>query len=304
MGGYAWGRGNRKMERKIRGNGEGISLRTVHIAMIICAVVISLLLVFSTYQSASVFSALNKAAGDYSVRQKAAHELMEASDYLTEMVQRFTLEGDTQYLEHYLEEVFVSRRREESITSMSEGETEKSLVTQLGEAMAESNSLSYREYYAMKLVIEAREIRDYPDTLRGVELKEEDTLLSAQEKMDLAREMVMGTEYYEKKESIRNKLKVSLEVLEQQMTAARQSTSTELNRKLTIVRIVIAILTVVIILLIWLTARLGTIPLMEAEKQAEEGGKIPVTGAKEFRRLAGKYNMMLDKMNESKEENQ
>ena len=156
----------------------------------------------------------------------------------------------------------------------------------------------------MKLVIEAREIRDYPDTLRGVELKEEDTLLSAQEKMDLAREMVMGTEYYEKKESIRNKLKASLEVLEQQMTAARQSTSTELNRKLTIVRIVIAILTVVIILLIWLTARLGTIPLMEAEKQAEEGGKIPVTGAKEFRRLAGKYNMMLDKMNESKEENQ
>ena len=85
MSGYAWGRGNRKMERKIRGNGEGISLRTVHIAMIICAVVISLLLVFSTYQSASVFSALNKAAGDYSVRQKAAHELMEASDYLTEI---------------------------------------------------------------------------------------------------------------------------------------------------------------------------------------------------------------------------
>ena len=33
---------------------------------------------------------------------------MEASDYLTEMVQRFTLEGDTQYLEHYLEDgVFV-----------------------------------------------------------------------------------------------------------------------------------------------------------------------------------------------------
>lgn len=292
------------MERKVRGNGEGISLRSVHIAMIICAVVISLLLVFSTYQSASVFSTLNKAAGDYSVRQKAAHELMEASDYLTEMVQRFTLEGNTQYLEHYFEEVFVSRRREESITSMSEGEAEKSLVTQLGEAMAESNSLSYREYYAMKLVIEAREIRDYPETLRGVELKEEDTLLSAQEKMDLAREMVMGTEYYEKKESIRNKLKASLEMLDQQMTATRQSTSAELNRKLTLVRVVIAILTVVIILLIWLTARLGTIPLMEAGKQAEEGGKIPVTGAKEFRRLAGKYNMMLDKMNESKEENQ
>ena len=272
--------------------------------MIICAVVISLLLIFSTYQSASVFSSLSKAAGDYSVRQKAAHELMEASDYLTEMVQRFTLEGDTQYLENYFEEVFVSRRREESITSMSEGETEKLLVAQLQEAMAESTSLSYREYYAMKLVIEAREIRDYPDTLRGVELKEEDTMLSSEEKMELAREMVMGKEYYERKESIRNKLRSSLEVLDQQMTSTRQSTSAELNSELTLVRVVIAILTVIIIVLIWLTARLGTVPLMMAGKQAEAGGRIPETGAKEFRRLAGKYNMMLDQLNESKEEDQ
>ena len=292
------------MKRKILNGGEGISLRAIHIAMILCAVVISLLLIFSTYQSASVFSSLSKAAGDYSVRQKAAHELMEASDYLTEMVQRFTLEGNTQYLDDYFEEVFVSRRREESITSMSEGETEKSLVTQLQEAMTESTSLSYREYYAMKLVIEAREIRDYPDTLRGVELKEEDTLLSNEDKMTLAREMVMGTEYYEHKASIRNKLKSSLEVLDQQMTITRQNTSVELNSELTLVRVVIAILTIVIILLIWLTARLGTIPLMEAGKRAEAGVKIPVTGAKEFRRLAGKYNKMLDQLNGSKEENQ
>ena len=292
------------MRRKALISGEGISLRAIHIAMIICAVVISLLLIFSTYQSASVFSSLSKAAGDYSVRQKAAHELMEASDYLTEMVQRFTLEGDTQYLENYFEEVFVSRRREESITSMSEGEAEKLLVAQLQEAMAESTSLSYREYYAMKLVIEAREIRDYPDTLRGVELKEEDTMLSSEGKMDLAREMVMGKEYYERKESIRNKLRSSLEVLDQQMTTTRQSTSAELNRELTLVRIVIAILTVVIILLIWLTARLGTIPLMEAGRRADQDVKIPETGAKEFRRLAWKYNKMLDQLNRNEEDNQ
>lgn len=292
------------MKRKTINCGRGISLRAVHIAMILCAVVISLLLVFSTYQSASVFSSLSKATGDYSVRQKAAHELMEASDYLTEMVQRFTLEGNTQYLNDYFEEVFVSRRREESITSMSEGDTEKELVAQLQEAMAESTSLSYREYYAMKLVIEAHEIRDYPDTLRGVELKEEDALLSADEKMRLAREMVMGTEYYEHKESIRNKLRSSLEVLEQEMTATRKNTSAELNSELTLVRVVIAILTIIIILLIWLTARLGTVPLMEACKRAEEGRKIPEIGAKEFRKLAGKYNKMLDQLNGSKEENQ
>ena len=280
---------------------DGISLKTLHIAMIICAVVICLLLVFSTYESASVFSSLSKATGSYIVRQKAAHELMEASDYLTEMAQRFTLEGDTQFLDHYFEEAFVSRRREESITSMSDGETESDIMKQLQEAMDESTSLMYREYYAMKLVIEAKEIRDYPDTLRGIELKEEDSFLSADEKMDLAQKMVMGTEYYNRKEVIRTKLKAGLENLDRRMSATRQNTSDELNSRLTLARVVIAVLTAAILLLIWLTAHLGTIPLMKAAQKAEAGETIPVTGAKEFRRLAGKYNEMLEKRHESKE---
>ena len=37
------------MKRKILNSGEGISLRTIHIAMILCAVVISFLLIFFTY---------------------------------------------------------------------------------------------------------------------------------------------------------------------------------------------------------------------------------------------------------------
>ena len=41
--------------------------------------------------------------------------------------------------------------------------------------------------------------------------------------------------------------------------------------------------------------------LQEAGKKAEAGEAIPVTGAKEFRRLAGKYNEMLEKRHESKE---
>ena len=140
-------------------SGGGISLKTIHIAMMVCAVIISLLLIFSTYQSASVFSKLSKETGNYIVRQKAAYELMEASDYLTEKVQRFTLEGDTRYLDDYFEEAFTSRRREEAITSMSESDTDASIVEQLQAAMNESTSLMYREYYAMKLVMNAKEIR-------------------------------------------------------------------------------------------------------------------------------------------------
>lgn len=290
------------MNKNRKSNNEGISLRVVHIAMIVCAVIISLLLIFSTYQSANVFSALNKATGNYIVRQEAAHELMEASDYLTEMVQRFTLEGDTQYLDNYFEEAFTSKRREAAITSMSESEAETVLVEQLQKAMDESTSLMYREYYAMKLVIEAKEIRSYPDTLRAIELKEEDTMLSADDKMELAQEMVLGTEYYERKEIIRTNLRASLQTLDKLMNTTRQNTTAELNSELTIIRVVIIVLTVVILFLIYLTARLGTLPLMDAVRKAEAGEPIPVTGAKEFRYMAKSYNKMHGKLYGNKEE--
>ena len=285
-----------------RKSSEGISLRVLHIAMVVCAVIISLLLIFSTYQSTNVFNTLNKATGNYIVRQKAAHELMEASDYLTEMVQRFTLEGDTKYLDNYFEEAFVSKRREASISSMAESEAEEVLVGQLQAAMDESTSLMYREYYAMKLVIDAKEIREYPETLRAIELKEEDTFLSADEKMELAQEMVLGPEYYEKKEIIRTNLRSSLQTLDKLMNTTRQNTTAELNRELTVIRVVIIVLTLVILILIYLTARLGTIPLMDAEKRAEADEPIPVTGAKEFRYMAKSYNKMHEKLYGNKEE--
>ncbi len=285
-----------------RKSSEGISLRVVHIAMLVCAVVILTLLVFSTYQSSSVFSTLSKATSNYIVRQKAAHDLMEASDYLTEMAQRFTLEGETQYMDNYFEEAFTSKRREASITSMSESDAESVLVEQLQAAMNESMSLMYREYYAMKLVIEAKEIREYPETLRAIELKDEDSFLPAEEKMELAQEMVLGSEYYQKKEIIRADLKASLQTLDKLMTETRQNTSAELNRELTIIRVAIIILTVVLLFLIWLTAYIGSIPMIEAKKQAEMGKPIQITGSKEFRYLAESYNRMHDKLNENKEE--
>lgn len=281
---------------------EGISLRVLHIAMVICAVIVCVMLVYSTYQASSVFTKLSNATGNYITRQKAAHDLMEASDYLTENVQRFTLEGDTKYLDNYFEEAFVNRRREASITSMSENEAEQSLIAQLQEAMDESMSLMYREYYAMKLVLEAKEIRYDQEKLRGVELKETDAMLEPEAKMDLAQSMVMGTEYYSHKEVIRTKLKTSLEMLDKLMANTRQETANNLNSELMIVRIVIIVLTVVILTLIGLTAYLGTIPLISAEKQIEKDEPIEVRGGREFRNLARGYNRMHEKLYGSREE--
>ena len=273
-------------------SGAGISIKVVHAAMLVLGVLLILLLFFSMYKNTNVFSRLNKETGNYIVRQKAAHDLMEASDYLTEMTQRFTLEGDTQYLDNYFEEAFSNKRREASITTMAENEAEQTLVSQIQEALNESNTLMYREYYAMKLVIDAKEIKNYPDKLRGVELKPEDMNLSAEEKMDLAQKMVMGTEYYAQKERIRNDLKAGLNTLDNMMASARTETTAQLNSEMNTVRIFIIIVSVLLLIIIGLSAFLGTIPLIRAAKCAQNGEAVPVIGAKEFRYLANSYNKL------------
>ncbi len=266
----------------------------IHLAMILCAVVMALLLVFSTYQAFNVFNSLSKETGKYIVRQKAAHSLMEASDYLTEMVQRFTQEGETVYLDNYFEEAFTAKRREAAIVAMSEGDADQTLVQQVQEAMNESQSLMYREYYAMRLVIEAREIQDYPETLRSVELTEQDAFLSPEEQMNLAQRMVMGTEYYASKEKIRTKLKYDLETLDQMMAQTRQDMTAQMLRELTGVRTATIIVGVLLLVLIIITARLGTVPLIDASCEIRERKRLKPAGCREFRELVDAYNGMFD----------
>ena len=98
--------------------------------------------------------------------ETAVHRLMDASDYLTEKVQRFTVTGDRIFMEHYFIEAFASKRREEAIAKLELDANATAALEHLREAMHYSVKLMDREYYAMRLVIEAQGIKEYPDVLK------------------------------------------------------------------------------------------------------------------------------------------
>ena len=280
----------------------GISIRVVNIAMILCAIAVAVLLVIFTSRSSGVFDRLSAETGNYIVRQKAAHDLMEASDYLTENVQRFTLEADTKYMDQYFEEAYTSKRRESAVMTMSENHADANLVQQVQEALDESMELMYREYYAMKLVIDAKDIRIYPDTLRAIELTEEDEFLSAEAKMDKAQGMVMGKEYYASKEIIRTKLRNSLEIMDDQMAATRRSTNDEMMQELSTGRTLVIIMIVVLAILILLITVLTTSPLINTARQARKKERLAAGGTKEMREIAESYNEMFDTLHSEEQE--
>jgi Na+/H+-translocating membrane pyrophosphatase len=110
--------------------------------------------------------------------------------------------------------------------------------------------------------------------------------------MDLAQEMVMGTEYYARKAVIRNDLKAGLNTLDKMMAETRSETTAQLNSELATIRVFIIIVAVLLLIIIGLSACLGTIPLIRAAKCAQNGEAVPVVGAKEFRYLASSYNKL------------
>jgi diguanylate cyclase (GGDEF)-like protein len=273
---------------------DGVSLRTVHFWLIVGAIIISALMFYSTYHLSTSFRSLTETSEQQIELRKAARELMDASDYLTENVQRFTVLGDRQFLDEYFKEAFETKRREDAFSKMSAGIGNAAALGELQGAMDGSLELMDLEYYAMRLVIEAQGYADYPDVLRDVELSEEDKALSQAEKMQRASVMVHDDKYYEQKNRIREDMGDSLDELEFMAYDTDASALSSLGKEMALVRLVIALQTIGILIMVWLTTRLGIHPVLNAVDQIKADSPIPEVGANEFRYLAREYNKMYE----------
>jgi len=215
---------------------------------------------------------------------------MDASDYLTEKVQRFSVLGDKRFMEEYFEEAFQSNRRVEAIERMSSGTGTEAALEKLQAAMDGSVELMSREYYAMRLVIQAQGYAEYPEILASVTLTDEDMTLSPDDQMRRAANMVHDDEYYGQKDRIRENMVASLDELQKMAYDTDASALESLGDELILVRVVIILQTIGILIMVWLTARLGIHPVLNAVEHIKEDSTIPVVGANEFRYLARTYN--------------
>lgn len=260
--------------------------------IIVCAVVVSVVVFLATIKLSESFKRVTESSEEHIQLRKAAVELMDASDFLTEKVQRFSVTGDTHFLLDYFEEALIANHREEALTRMSAGTASEEAVNNLKEAMDGSLELMKTEYYAMKLVIEALGIREYPEVLKPVELSEKDKALSSEEKMYLASLMVHDDEYYRQKTLIRNNMKASLDELEKMAFDEDAASLQNLSRELGIVRLIIILQTAGIIAMVILTSVLGIHPVLNAVDRIKADSPIPEGGAAEFRYLAKAYNKL------------
>lgn len=271
---------------------DGVSLRLLYIWLIVIAVSVSALMIFSTAQLSTTFQNLSDAVEKHMELSRATDELMDASDYLTENVQRFSVTGDVTYMDNYFHEATVGNRREKAIEVMSDQPNSADALQSMKSAFTASRELMLQEYYSMKLVVDAEGMTDYPKILDTVELKDEDRNLSALEKRRRAIEVLFNKEYYSKKEQIRHNMTKSLEEVEKITQDAETSLARKHIFELDAVRLVIMIETVCIIFIILLTSYLGIKPIINAAERIKNDSPIPISGSNEFRYLARNYNKL------------
>lgn len=280
------------METEIIDKKRSISLRTVFSWLMVVAIVVFILTMTSLFFLMTTFFSMSNATKEHIELEKAVNELMDASDYLTESVQRFTVDGDERFMNDYFNEVLNNTRRENSIKKLSEDNNSEAALKQLREAMTASLELMNQEYYSMKLVIEAKGYTDYPEILKSITLNESDSKLSPDEKMKKATELVLNDDYYKQKEKIRKNQKESISELESLIYKEENDALNKLHIQIIIVLLMSIIQTAAILFLITLTSHLGIKPILKAVEKIKEDDPIPEIGANEFRYLAHTYNKM------------
>ena len=273
---------------------NGFSLRVFNFWMVVATVVMTVIMVFSIYRLSSSFLRLTDATESHIAMEEAATKLMDASDYLTEKAQRFAGTGNMQFLEEYFTEAEESTRREKALDQMNDDPHYDNAYQYLKSAMDASIELMNLEYYGMKLVIEAKGYEYYPEILKEVELSEEDAAISPDEKMRRATELLLSNDYYERKDTSRTNMKRSLKEIESLTREEKEESLKVLQLETNIVRLIVLLQTFGLLIVVWMTSKLGIRPVLKAVDRIKEDDPLPEIGAREFRYLAQAYNKMYD----------
>lgn len=290
--------------QRIKQERRGVRLQFLSLISIIVAGLVALGLLYNAYKTATSYENMSAATEEYIICQQHAANMQAGSDYLTEQVRAFAVTGEEEYLEKYFEEAEHTRRRDTALDTLREYLSDTDAYRELSEALDWSNALMEREYYAMRLVLEAKGTspEELPAVLRHTELEPQDQGLSTQELMERARATVFDDTYSDYKSEVMDHVSRCLDTLISEMHQ-RQVESTGFHLKsLNWQYLLIALLLVIVLVIVVLTAVLVVRPLQKSVGLIQSHQPMPVTGAYELRVFADAYNTIIEKNRASQDQ--
>lgn len=280
------------MDSKKAKNIKGVRIRTINYGMILMACILYALVIYVTIRMSVVYKDLIRDTDNHIACVQAANLETEGSDYLTMKARLYVVTLNPQDMEDYFTEVYETRRRDSALEELEQYNDSEEAYRFLEEALKKSNELMEREVYAMKMAATAagKDMTDFPQDVKNVELTEEDQKLDSQAMLDKARSMVFDSAYQDAKALITSNVtyffnEVVGNTREKQMDSARI-----LEQGMSRQRLYISILFVMNIITFIAVIVLIVKPLQIYIRCIKEEKMLEISGAYEFKYLALTYN--------------
>lgn len=284
-------------------NIKGIRIQSLSYIMIAVSCIFYIFILYITLRVSENYDSLTQNITTYTLCSQDADSLEEASDYLTEQVRLYVMTTDPEYMNAYIEELYVTKRREQALENLRIHNISEESLSYLQQALDDSNALAVTELYAIRLVGEAVGYPPdlFPDSMKSIRLSEEDAALSSEEKLQKAQTQVFNTEYLHSKELIRSDIASCLDSIVSASLKAQETSAADMNQSLFRQRFYISILFFLNILTFIMIIILIVKPLKIYVNCIKEEKMLSIIGSYEFKYLALTYNDIytLNRVNES-----
>lgn len=279
-------------KQKTQGEVKGLRIQTLNYIMILVACVLYAFVLYETILLTVRYKELEKSTQDYINSEKAATDLNDGSDVLTEQVRLFAVTGRLDYAEAYFEEANETKNREKALEALEQFHPDDSVYSYLKEALNYSYDLMDREIYSMRLVAEAKHysMDELPKEIRQVNLKEEDVSLSSDELMKKAQNIVFDTAYRDAKALIVENIHYSINTILGQIRDTQVENEKKMQNTIMKQGILISILFVMNVVIFFFITVLIVKPLQIYVKCINDNKTLEVLGSYEFKYLALTYN--------------
>ena len=269
-------------------------IRTINAVAIVIAAALAIVALNSIRLAFDASSLSEDVNNKCIVCASASAELLEASNYLTSQVSTFVVTGDRSYLDRYLEELNVKKRRDKAVETLNTLSDGGQSLFRLERAFALSNALAEQELYAMRLVCDARQIADVPVEVASVNLSAHDASLGPEELLERASDIVFGEEYLKVKGEIGDEVSACTEDILHYLDERQKETERQLDANHLKLEIAILLLLLLLVIVIFANIFLILWPLTTFASHIRQGESLHRQGAFELRYLVNAYNSIYE----------
>lgn len=290
-------------KEKKKTTSRGLSVRKFNFFMCIVAVLVSFVMFFAMQYTSRLYNETRILSDNMVQQTRYAHDMQDASDYLTEQIRSFVISGEKKYLDNYFEEANVTRRRDNALEKIGEYSPDSEAYKRLSQAMDESVDLMNTEYYAAKLAAlgYGYDLSEMPAEVANTELLTDDEVRPAEAKKQRAEEVLFDENYKSKKATITTHMQGCLRELTDELAEEQTKLLLRLERQVMLEHLLTIVLIVIMLVIVIVASSQVFYPLRKSVDFIREEKEIPLVGAYELRFIAKNYNLMTMKNRQKKE---